>query len=46
VECVLRNGSRSHVYVEADGEVLGQLPVRIEIASEMLTLLIPPHARP
>jgi diacylglycerol kinase family enzyme len=46
VECVLRNGSGSRVYVEADGEVLGQLPVRIEIASEMLTLLIPPHARP
>jgi diacylglycerol kinase family enzyme len=46
VECVLRNGSRSRVFVEADGEVLGQLPVRIEIASEMLTLLIPPHARP
>ncbi len=45
-ECVLRNGSRSRVYVEADGEVLGQLPVRIEVASEMLTLLIPPDARP
>jgi diacylglycerol kinase family enzyme len=46
VECVLHNGSRSKVYVEADGEVLGQLPVRIEMASEMLTLLIPPHAQP
>ena len=46
VECVLRNGSRSRVYAEADGEVLGQLPVRIEIASKTLTLLIPPHARP
>jgi len=46
VECARRNGSRSRVYVEADGEVLGQLPVRIEIASKMLTLLIPPNARP
>jgi diacylglycerol kinase family enzyme len=46
VDCVPRNGSRSRVYVEADGEVLGQLPVRIDVASEMLTLLIPPHARP
>jgi diacylglycerol kinase family enzyme len=46
VECVPSNGSRSKVYVEADGEVLGHLPVRIEVASKMLTLLIPPHARP
>jgi diacylglycerol kinase family enzyme len=46
VECVSRNGSKSRVYVEADGEVLGQLPVRIEIAPQMLTLLIPPDARP
>lgn len=46
VECLPRNGSSSRVYVEADGEVLGHLPVRIEIASKMLTLLIPPNARP
>lgn len=45
VEC-LPNGSRSPVYVEADGEVLGQLPARIEIAAETLTLLIPPNAQP
>lgn len=44
VECLPRDGVP--VYVEADGEVLGQLPARIEVASEMLTLLIPPHARP
>jgi YegS/Rv2252/BmrU family lipid kinase len=45
VEC-LPNGSRSRVYVEADGELLGQLPARIEIASETVTLLIPPGAKP
>lgn len=44
VECTPRNGTR--VYVEADGEVLGHLPVRIEVASEALTLLIPPDAHP
>ncbi len=46
VECLPRNGSSSRVYVEADGEVLGQLPARIEIASKTLTLLIPPDAQP
>jgi diacylglycerol kinase family enzyme len=44
VECTPQNGT--HVYVEADGEVLGHLPVRIEVASETLTLLIPPDAQP
>lgn len=46
VECLPANGSSSRVYVEADGDVLGQLPARLEIASEMLTLLIPPQAQP
>ncbi len=46
VECIPRDGSSSHVYVEADGELLGQLPARIEIAQETLTLLIPPNAQP
>jgi YegS/Rv2252/BmrU family lipid kinase len=46
VECRARNGSPAHVYVEADGEVLGALPVRIEVASQPLTLLIPAGARP
>ena len=46
VECLPRNGSSSRVYIEADGEVLGHLPVRIEIASKTLTLLIPPDAKP
>jgi diacylglycerol kinase (ATP) len=46
VECMPRNGSSSRVYVEADGDVLGHLPARIEIAPQMLTLLIPPDAQP
>ncbi|MGH9605481.1 MAG: diacylglycerol/lipid kinase family protein [Terracidiphilus sp.] len=46
VECRARNGSLDAVYVEADGEVLGSLPVRIEAVENALTLLIPPHAQP
>jgi len=46
VECLPQNGSSSRVYVEADGEVLGHLPARLEIASKQLTLLIPPGVRP
>lgn len=46
VECRAHNGSRASVFVEADGEVLGSLPVRIEAVPEALTLLIPPDARP
>jgi diacylglycerol kinase (ATP) len=45
VECLPANGS-SRVFVEADGDVLGHLPARLEIAPEMLTLLIPPDAQP
>jgi len=46
VECCAMNGSSNRVYVEADGELLGSLPARIEIAPQSLTLLIPPHANP
>ena len=46
VEILPRKGGRSHIYVEADGELLGQLPACIEVAAETLTLLIPPHAEP
>jgi diacylglycerol kinase family enzyme len=46
VDCKSSNGSSAHVYVEADGEVLGALPARIEVASESLTLLIPRNAQP
>jgi YegS/Rv2252/BmrU family lipid kinase len=46
VDCRLANGSKSKVFVEADGEVLGVLPARIELARETLRLLVPPGARP
>jgi len=46
VECRATNGSRANVFVEADGEVLGLLPARIEVARETLMLLVPPHAEP
>jgi len=45
-ECHARNGSRERVYVEADGELLGGLPARIEIVPDALTMLIPPQAEP
>jgi diacylglycerol kinase family enzyme len=46
VECRPMNGSKTSVFVEADGEVLGALPARIELAREKLTLLVPPGAQP
>ncbi len=46
VECRPRNGSSTRVYAEADGELLGDLPVRIEIVPDAVTLLVPPNARP
>jgi YegS/Rv2252/BmrU family lipid kinase len=46
VDCRTSNGSKSSVFVEADGEVLGSLPARIELARETLTLLVPPGAQP
>ncbi|MDR3750658.1 MAG: diacylglycerol kinase family lipid kinase [Terracidiphilus sp.] len=46
VECRARNGSHAPIFVEADGEVLGSLPVRIEVVPQALTLLISPHVKP
>lgn len=47
IECRPRNGSSAKVLVEADGEVLGHLPVRLEVAHETtLQLLVPQHAKP
>jgi YegS/Rv2252/BmrU family lipid kinase len=46
VQCHALNGSTASVFVEADGEVLGSLPVRIEVVPDALTLLIPPNAQP
>ncbi len=42
VECRAYNGSRETLFVEADGEVLGSLPVRIDVVPEAVNLLIPP----
>jgi diacylglycerol kinase (ATP) len=46
VECRPTNGSKTSVFVEADGEVLGALPARMELAQETLMLLVPPGAQP
>jgi YegS/Rv2252/BmrU family lipid kinase len=46
VECRAQKGSTARLFVEADGEVLGSLPVRIEVVPQALTLLIPPDAQP
>jgi diacylglycerol kinase family enzyme len=46
VECVAGPDAQTPVYVEADGEVLGFAPVRMEMTEELLTLLVPPGAQP
>lgn len=46
VECMQRNGSSTPIFVEADGEVLGSLPVRLEVVPDALTLLVPQGAKP
>jgi diacylglycerol kinase family enzyme len=46
VECRVPEGSKTRVFVEADGELLGALPVRMEIVPQALMLLIPPTAQP
>jgi YegS/Rv2252/BmrU family lipid kinase len=46
VECRPRNGSSERIFAEADGEILGHLPVRIEIVPDAITLLVPPSAKP
>jgi len=46
VECRPRNGSSKPIFVEADGEVLGSLPVKLEVVPDALTLLVPPGAKP
>jgi YegS/Rv2252/BmrU family lipid kinase len=42
VECRNLEHSAEPLFVEADGELLGTLPVRIEVVTQALTLLIPP----
>ena len=46
VECRPRSGSSARVFAEADGELLGDLPVRLEIVPDAVSILIPPDARP
>jgi YegS/Rv2252/BmrU family lipid kinase len=46
VECRPANGFRHPLYVEADGEVLGHLPVQINVVPDALTLLVPEGAEP
>ncbi len=46
VDCRLRNGSQDTLYVEADGEVLGHLPAKMETLPDALTLLVPKGAQP
>ena len=46
VECRPGNGSSKPIFVEADGEVLGSLPVKLEVVPDALTLLVPPGANP
>jgi len=46
IECRAHNGNADPLFVEADGEVLGSLPVRLEVVPHSLTLLIPPGVQP
>ena len=46
IECRALNGSREPLFAEADGEVLGTLPVTLEVVPHSLTLLVPPGAQP
>lgn len=41
VECNELEGATERLFVEADGELLGNLPVRIDVVPQALTLLIP-----
>ncbi|WP_263354610.1 diacylglycerol/lipid kinase family protein [Acidicapsa acidisoli] len=45
VECHDCEGLPGCVFAEADGELLGNLPVRLEIVPDALTLLVPNRAR-
>jgi YegS/Rv2252/BmrU family lipid kinase len=46
IQCNAHNGSREQLFVEADGEVLGMLPVKLEVVPHALTLLVPLNAQP
>jgi diacylglycerol kinase family enzyme len=44
VICRPTGSSGVRIYVEADGELLGTLPARIEVVPQALTLLMPPKS--
>jgi diacylglycerol kinase (ATP) len=46
VECRPLDGSKERMFVEADGELLGGLPVRIDIVPDAVSILIPLHSKP
>jgi YegS/Rv2252/BmrU family lipid kinase len=46
IECRPCTGSKEELFVEADGEVLGMLPVKLEVVPHSLMLLVPPGAQP
>ena len=50
VSCrAIGSGKSERIYVEADGELLGRLPIRLSVVPDALTLLIPrehPYVRP
>ena len=46
VECRPLPGSPARIFAEADGEYLGELPIRIEIVPDAVTLLIPSGVKP
>src|SRR5579871_1429478 len=46
VDCRVRDGSKRTIYVEADGEVLGSLPAKMEVSKETVSLLVPEGAQP
>ncbi len=46
IECRSNNGYDEPLLVEADGELLGSLPVQLEIVPHSLNVLMPPDARP
>lgn len=46
VTCEIANGWKEPIFVEGDGELLGRLPARMEMATQRLTLLVPRDAEP
>jgi diacylglycerol kinase (ATP) len=46
VECRPLAGCSTRIFAEADGELLGYLPVKIDIVPKAVNLLIPANARP